>query len=103
MTNDLTKKVISYLPTLSSIEYSTLLQHLKDIGIKKTEANKQLILFKRLIFNTFWKHVLNSFILCWNRGVELYVIGQPEKKIFYPCVALHLGDGPAQKEGCGIM
>jgi len=41
--------------------------------------------------------------LCWNGGVELHVIGQPEKEIYYPCVALHLGDGPAQKEVCGIM
>jgi len=35
--------------------------------------------------------------------MAVYFIGQPEKKIFYPCVALHLGDGPAQKEVCGIM
>jgi len=76
MTNDVTKKVICYLPTLSSIESSTLLQHLQDIGITKTEAKKQMMLFKRLIFSTFWNHVLNSINMCWNRGVELHIIGK---------------------------
>jgi hypothetical protein len=76
MTNDVTKKVICYLPTLSSIESSTLLQHLQDIGITKTEAKIQMMLFKRLIFSTFWNHVLNSINMCWNRGVELHIIGK---------------------------
>ena len=30
-------------------------------------------------------------------------IGKSEKQTFYPFVALLLGDGPAQKEVCGIM
>ena len=29
-------------------------------------------------------------------------IGESEKQLFFPCIALHLGDGPAQKEVCGI-
>jgi len=32
--------------------------------------------------------------------MAVYFITQPEKKILYPCMALHLGDGPAQKEVC---
>ena len=76
MTKDITKKVVSYLPTLSSVESSTLLLHLNEIGFTKTEAKKHLILFKRKIFRTFWKHVLNSINLCCNRGVELHIIGK---------------------------
>ena len=76
MTKDITKKVIFYLPTLSSVDSSTLLLHLNEIGFTKTEAKKHLILFKRKIFRTFWKHVLNSINLCCNRGVELHIIGK---------------------------
>ena len=77
MTQNITKKVICYLPTLNAIETSTVSKHLRQkVGYTKTEVKKQLLLFKRVIFNTFWKHVLNSINMCWNRSVELHVIGK---------------------------
>ena len=50
------------------------------------------------MFLEFWKLCIETIQPAATRGIELKILGQEGTKTFYPRIAFHIGDDPAQHE-----
>ena len=46
--------------------------------------------------------IVDIITFAWNKGCAMRILGHNNLYHFYPCISLILGDGPAQKEICGV-
>ena len=46
--------------------------------------------------------IVEIITFAWNKGCAMRILGHNNLYHFYPCISLILGDGPAQKEICGV-
>ena len=75
---------------------------MKICNMTKTKALKNIAVFKKELFLEFWKLLLATIKPAAARGVKLKIIGQQGTNIFYPRIAFHVGDDPAQHEVSSI-
>jgi hypothetical protein len=79
------------------------MHHLTSIcGLSTKNAKNEIKYFKMKMKNIFWEKIVEIIVFSWNRGCDLHVLGHAREYNFYPAICLILGDGPAQREVCGI-
>ena len=105
---DLSKFVIGYIDKINNISDAVLIHHLVTVcKMSATKAKENIVLFKKNVFLEFWKLCIETIQLSASRGMEMKILGHEGTKIFYPRIAFHIGDDPAQHEvasiKCGSM
>ena len=100
--NYCSKFVMGYISKLNCSEIILQSHLMKVCKMKKTKALKNIAIFKKQLFLEFWKLLLETIKPAAARGIKLKILGQPGTKTFYPRIAFHTGDDPAQHEVASI-
>jgi hypothetical protein len=100
---DYGKMVIGYIDKLTDISDEILINHLMDVKqFSRTKSEANIRWFKKKVFNTFWKNVLDKISSAASSGILVKILGIKEPQAIYPRIAFHAGDDPAQHEVVGI-
>ena len=100
---DISKFVIGFIEKINNISEAVLINHLVTVcRMSSTKAKENIAFFKKQIFFEFWQQCLETIQPAANRGIELKILGQYQTRIFYPRIAFHVGDNPAQHDVASI-
>ena len=104
---DYGKMVIGYIDKLADISEEVLITHLGNLNnvngkLSRTKCEANIKWFKKNIFFTFWKNVLDKINSASITGILVKILGIKEPKVIYPRISFHAGDDPAQHEVVGI-
>ena len=96
---NLSKINLGFLPQLSSfINIAELKMDLNlRVGYSITKASEEIDYFQKEIEREYWKHIFHSITTCWERGIQLYILGHGIQRI-YTCCPYPIGDDPAQRQ-----
>ena len=105
---DISKFVIGYIEKIENVSESILINHLVIVcNMSTTKAKKNISLFKKNVFLEFWKFCIEQIQPAATNGMTMKVLGVDGTNTFYPRIAFHVGDDPAQHDvssiKCGSM
>ena len=100
--NYCSKFVVGYLSEMNVSEVVIVHHLMKVCKMKKTKALKNINIFKKNLFFEFWKVLLETLKPAATRGIKLKILGKDGTSTFYPRIAFHAGDDPAQHDVASI-